>query len=503
MGAEIGSMNIPGLLEDSAKKHPHRKAIYIGWKSVSYRALDALANRWAQMLREKYGVKQGDRVALLLKNCPEFIYALFGIQKLGAAVVPVNNFLKGPEIAYILKDAAVRTVVTTRDFQPALEEAKDFLPSVIYVDSPETASALSGFPAEPPAVPIDPGQDAVVIYTSGTTGKPKGAILTHTNICSNADASVRTIGCKLTDRFLLILPMFHSFTFTVCIMMPLSIGAGIVLVPSVQPFSRVLRNMIFRKATLFAAVPQIFQVLAAKKIPGWLRPLVRLRLCVSGAAALPGSVLEAFEKNIGIPLLEGYGLSEASPVVSINPLHGVRKPGTVGLPIPGVTVRIVDDTAKPVPAGQIGEVAVQGPNVMKGYLNNPAATAQSIKDGWLLTGDMGVMDKDGYIKIVDRKKEMIIVRGMNVYPKEVEDVLVTHPAVAAAAVVGKLDGHRGECPMAAVILKPGAAVTSKELLRYCQERLADYKLPRKVLFVENFPRNPTGKILKRELVTLF
>ena len=397
----------------------------------------------------------------------------------------------------MLQDAGVKLIVTSKDFVFSADCAR------MDIEENQSAVALRKASSNAVGARVDSEQDAVIIYTSGTTGKPKGAVLTHGNIWSNVEASVKSINVVPSDRFLLILPMFHSFTFTVCIMMPLFMGAAVIIVPSVQPFSRVLRNMLLRGATLFAAVPQVFQVLATTKIPGWLRLFMHLRLCISGAAALPMATLEAFEKNMGIPLLEGYGLSETSPVVSINPLNRPRKAGTVGLPIPGVSVRIVDDAGKEVATGEEGEIAVKGPNVMKGYWNNPAATAQTIRDGWLLTGDMGCLDEDGYLKIVDRKKDMIIVRGMNVYPKEVEDVLASHPMVAQAAVVGKDDAHRGETPMAAVILKPGQNIAPRDLIKYCQERLADYKLPKKVLFVAEFPRNPTGKILKRELVKLF
>ncbi len=491
------------MLDASAQKYPNRPALYYGLRSDTYRRLCRTTNRWAHMLQNRCGVRPGHKVAILLRNCPEFVYAVFGILRLGATVVPINQFLKGGEIKYILENAGVQTIVSHPEFEAVLGECKGTIKSVLNVGGQQISSWLRSSSEEPIGQAIGPEQDALIIYTSGTTGRPKGAVLTHANIYSNAEASVKTIDMSHTDRLLLILPMFHSFTFTVCLMMPLFVGASVIIVASVQPFSRVLRNMIFRRATLFPAVPQIFQVMATKKIPPWLRPFIRVRLCVSGAAALPMGTLEAFEKNLGIPLLEGYGLSESSPVVSINPLHGKRKEGTVGLPIPGVAVRIVDDDGKVLGTGQVGEIAVKGPNVMKGYLNNPSATAQTIKDGWLLTGDMGFIDEDGYIKIVDRKKDMIIVRGMNVYPKEVEDVLVAHPAVAQAAVLAKQDPHRGETPMAVVILKHGQSIGARDLLAFCQPKLADYKLPRKILFVSDFPRNATGKILKSELAKLF
>ncbi len=497
MGAEVDRHTLLSVLEVSTQRYPRRTALFYGWKSYSYRALDKASNRWAQYLRDCYQIGTGDRVALLLKNCPEYVMAAFGILKLGAVIVPINNFLKAQEIQYILDDARVRLVITNADLVASVTSAH------LIAEDPAVESALRNSSSDNLSGTVQPGQDAVIIYTSGTTGKPKGAVLTHNNIASNVEASVKCINVNPSDRFLLVLPMFHSFTFTVCIMMPLFAGAAVIIVASVQPFSRVLRNMILRGATLFAAVPQIFQVLSTTKIPRWLRPFIRLRLCISGAAALPMATLEAFEKNVGIPLLEGYGLSEASPVVTINPMHGGRKAGSVGRPIPGVTVRILDETQQQLPTGQVGEIAVKGPNVMKGYLNNPTETALTIREGWLLTGDMGCLDEDGFLKIVDRKKDMIIVRGMNVYPKEVEDVLVSHPAVAQAAVVGKEDPHRGETPMAAVILKSGQNITSRELIKFCQEKLADYKLPKRILFVQEFPRNPTGKILKREIVKLF
>jgi long-chain acyl-CoA synthetase len=293
--------------------------------------------------------------------------------------------------------------------------------------------------------------------------------------------------------------MFHSFMLTVCIFTPLSVGAGIVLIKSVQPFRSAMREIIRNRATILVGIPQLFQALAEARIPFWLHWVLKLRLAVSGAAPLPAETLTKFDRKFHFPLLEGYGLSEASPVVSFNPIRGVRKAGSVGLPLPDVQVKIFDDQGQELPAGQVGEIAVSGPNVMRGYYNHPEETAASLRDNWLHTGDMGKKDEDGYIYIVDRRKEMLLVRGMNVYPREIEEVLHQFPNVREAAVVPKLDEKRGEVPIAFVSPVEGTKLDPAEILRFCKERLADYKIPREIRIVEALPRTATGKIAKLEL----
>ncbi len=296
--------------------------------------------------------------------------------------------------------------------------------------------------------------------------------------------------------------MFHSFMLTVCIFTPLSMGAGIVLIKSVHPFKAAMREMIRNRATIFVGIPQIFQALAQAKIPFWMHWVLKVRMAVSGAAPLPRETLDAFERKMRFPLLEGYGLSEASPVVSFNPCHGVRKAGSVGLPLPDIEVKIFDDNDHEVPTGQVGEIVVQGPNVMQGYYNQPEETTATLRSGWLHTGDMGRKDDDGYVYIVDRRKELLLVRGMNVYPREIEEVIYQFPNVREVAVVAKADEKRGEVPIAFISPVEGATLVSDDLLKFCRERLADYKLPREFHIVQSLPRTATGKIAKLELKKL-
>jgi long-chain acyl-CoA synthetase len=358
---------------------------------------------------------------------------------------------------------------------------------------------IEGMSESEPGLEVKRSDLAVIIYTSGTTGKPKGAMLTHGNMLSNVAGSGASIGIDRRDGILLMLPMFHSFTLTACILMPLSVGARIVLVDRLRSIPHVIKSMVLKRATILIGIPHIYDVMANRGIPWWLRMLLRLRVCISGSSPLSEATLKRFEAKIGIPLLEGYGLSETSPVVSINPLQGPRKPGSVGRPIPGVEVRIVSGCGAELPRGRVGEIAVRGPNVMRGYLNHPRETKETIREGWLLTGDIGKIDDDGYIYILDRKKDMILFHGMNVYPREIEEVLFSHPAVAEAAVVGKPDPRRGEVPVAFVSLKDGAHIEAPALITYCKQSLAAYKIPHRIVISEKLPRTATGKILKREL----
>ena len=340
---------------------------------------------------------------------------------------------------------------------------------------------------------------AVIIYTSGTTGYPKGALLTHRNLISNVDAATRAIKVLNKDRFILFLPMFHALTFTVCILLPIYRLNFVRIMKSVLPFSNIIKSLVFDRISVFVAIPQVFNVLSMRKIPRIAMWLLNVRVCVSGAAPLPGEVLTRFEKRFHIPLLEGYGLSEASPVVSVNPLDAERKPGSVGIALPGVHAAIMDENGVRMKTGEEGEIAVSGPNVMKGYLNKPDDTASAIKDGWLYTGDIGRIDADGYIYILDRKKDLIIVNGMNLYPREVEDVLYKNPAVEDAAVVGIKDETHGEIPIGVIKLKEGRTSTDLEMRQFCKKHLANFKVPHRFEFWQELPRTGTGKILKREI----
>jgi long-chain acyl-CoA synthetase len=319
---------------------------------------------------------------------------------------------------------------------------------------------------------------------------------------ANALAATDVIRVTHKDRFVVFLPLFHSFTFTVCVIIPLLTGAMISLLASVRPFSRVVRSLILDRITLFVAIPTVYKILAEKNMPLFVKLLLNLRLCVSGAAPLPVKVIHEFEGAFKVPLLEGYGLTEAAPVVSINPLEkDKRRPGTVGLPLPGVEVMVVDQCGKPLPAGVPGELVVKGPNVMRGYLNKPEETAKTIKDGWLYTGDIASIEASGHIRIIDRKKDMIIVDGLNVYPYEVEEALYRHNAVKDCSMIGVPHEHEEgkELAMMYVVLREGAQATPKALREYLAEHVAHFKIPRRFIFVEDLPRTATGKIMKKEL----
>ena len=501
--------NLGQMLEEAARCYPRRRALIVERGVWSYRDLNAIANRYAHALREKLGVAPSDRVAILLANDIHYIFACLGAFKAGAVVVPLNCFLTAPELQFILADSAAAVLVTSDQFAPVVRKFSDEMPALRALvtigredlgnDTWLCEEFIKGVSDSNPGGEVKRSHLAVIIYTSGTTGKPKGAMLTHGNLLSNIISSGMSIGIHRRDRVLLILPMFHSFTLTTCILMPIAVAAGIIPVSKLRSIPHIIRSMILKRATILIGIPHIYDVVAQRGIPWWLRMLLRLRVCISGSAPLSAATLTRFEARVRVPLLEGYGLSETSPVVSINPLEGTRKPGSVGKPIPGVAVKIVSGEGHELPPGRVGEIAVRGPNVMCGYLNHPRETKETIRDGWLLTGDIGKVDEDGYIYILDRKKDMILFHGMNVYPREIEEILYTHPSVAEAAVVGKPDPRRGEVPVAFVSLRDGARIEASALIHYCKQFLAGYKIPHRIIVLEKLPRTATGKILRREL----
>jgi long-chain acyl-CoA synthetase len=349
------------------------------------------------------------------------------------------------------------------------------------------------------AIPRVEAEDvAACLYTSGTTGRAKGAMLTHKNLLANIQSFREILHVTEDDVFLCVLPMFHAFAATVLFLEPLSLGATIVVEPRFAP-DLVLKAIGEHGVTLFAGVPAMFAVLAS--LPRPAADFSAWRLCISGGAPLPPPVLEGFEAKYGVPIYEGYGPTECAPVLTVNPPLGLRKIGSVGPAIPQVELRIVDEAGAPVPVGQVGEIVARGPNVMKGYLNRPDETAGVLRDGWYHTGDLGRVDADGYYYIVDRKTDLIIVGGLNVYPREVELALASHPAVAEAAVIGVPDPARGEAPSALVVLRDGQQAGTQELIQWCRQRLANYKVPRTVTFVSQLPKSATGKVLKAKLRT--
>src|ERR1041384_3037691 len=489
-------MQEPTVLEQFdaiAAGQPKKVAIFWGGERWSYGRLREQIDTCAGILHSQFGVRPSDRIGILLKNCPEFIVVLYGALKSGATVVPINTFLKPPEVQHIIDDCRLKCLITDESFEDVTAKLEGV--QIVPMGSiPQNATTPSRqFPA--PSL----SDLAVIIYTSGTTGKSKGAMLTHGNIAANVSSCIRALHETSDDRPTLLLPMFHSFMLTVCIFTPLSMGAGIVLIKSVQPFRLALREIIRGRATILVGIPQLFQAMAQAKVPFWLHWVLPVRMAVSGAAPLPRETLDQFERKFRFPLLEGYGLSEAAPAVSFNPYHGVRKAGSVGRGLPDIDVRIFDTEGRELPAEQVGEIVVRGPNVMQGYYNQREETAFTLRNGWLHTGDMGKKDADGYIYIVDRRKEMLLVRGMNVYPREIEEVLYKFPNVREAAVVARPDEKRGEAPIAFVSPVTGVTLHPHEILRYCREQLADYKVPREIRVVESLPRTATGKIAKLEL----
>lgn len=500
-------MNLKQLLEKTTADVPESEAIIFGDRRVTYDQLNSQADAAACVLKEHFGISAGGRVGIILKNSPEYASFLFGIFKLGAIAVPINTFLTGSEVSFIINDAGVALLISSADFDEVLgqidphEEFKGVsrADDECWVNPEKVVASFDKLMAEETSADIDSDDEAMFVYTSGTTGKPKAAILTHHNLCSNIDSCIQHIQLERRDIFLNILPMFHSFTLMVNTFVPLTLGARIVIVESIFPVDRVIESMLGERCTIMVGVPQIFNMMAYKELPGPVKSGIALRMCISGSAPLSETIIKSFEKNFGIPLLEGYGLTEASPVVSVNPFSGVRKVGSVGTLVPKVAAAIFDGDDKELPVGEVGEIVLRGPNIMKGYYMRDEDTAAALSSGWLHTGDLGKKDEDGYLYIIDRKKDMLISKGMNIYPREIEEQLFAHPAVAEAAVVGRMDKTRSETPVAFVTVRDGAAVTQEEVINYLKPKLARYKIPREVIIVDEFPRTSTGKILKRSL----
>jgi long-chain acyl-CoA synthetase len=487
-------MNLNDFLTRAAADHGHRLAVELGDQRLTYTALDQLAGRTAAFLAEQ-GVAPGDRVGLMLPNLLEFPVLYFGALRAGAVVVPMNPLLKPREIAHYVRDSGMALLLAWDGVaEQARAGAEGTGTPVVPVVSGAAGELLAGHPEPTSAVPREGDDLAVVLYTSGTTGVPKGAMLTHAGLARNAEITARTL-LRLTpdDVVMGCLPLFHAFGQACAMNAAVCAGAGLALVPRFDPVT-VLRTVEQRRVTVFEGVPTMYSALLAEygRDPG-AYDTSSLRLGASGGASLPVEVLHAFEAAIGCPVLEGYGLSETSPVASFNHPDRPRKPGSVGTPIEGVEMRVLD------PHDGVGELCVRGHNVMAGYWGRPEATAETVIDGWLHTGDLARVDADGYYYIVDRKKDLIIRGGYNVYPREIEEVLYEHPAVAEAAVIGLPHPTLGEEVGAAVALLPGADTDAEALREFVRERVAPYKYPREVWLMDALPKGPTGKILKREI----
>jgi len=500
--------NFYELITFQAKKRGSKTALFVDDEKISYAEILSKSDKLAAFLDQK-GVQENDKVALFLRNSPEFIYAVFAISKLGAIAVPVNTFLKEDELSYILEDSGASVLIASAIHDKVVNSsnASSLCNFILWEGEHEIKGAQhhtfdeameNTSSLEPKVRALD--DTAVLIYTSGTTGKPKGAMLSNKNVLSNADSGRRTINVKPKDRGIVFLPMFHSFTFSIGVMLPLYVGASIVIIKSIQPFSNIFKQTLLKRVTLFFGIPDVYNALAKAKLPWYFMWFNSIRAFISGAAALQPKTLDAMSKKFKrATLLEGYGLSEASPAVCMNTFKK-QKVGSVGTALYGYEMKIVNDEMSEVDRGMIGDIIVKGDNVMQGYLNRPTATEETIINGWLLTGDMGYMDDEGFLFIVDRKKDLIISKGINVYPREIEEVVDAFEGVGASAVIGIIDEKSGEVPVVYIELEEGKEnLDEAGLKKYMRDHLANYKIPKQIHMIKELPKNATGKVLKRAL----
>jgi long-chain acyl-CoA synthetase len=488
--------NLSSVLEQAVASQPGHPAVRMDDLVLTYEQLHDAAAKVTSLLAAA-GVEPGDRVGLMLPNVPAFPIAFYGALGAGAVVVPMNPLLKSREVAYYLGDSGAKLLFAWHAMAgEAAKGAADAGAQMIAVDDPALAGVLVDVTPQTAWADATADDTAVILYTSGTTGTPKGAQLTHGGLGRNARLTAETLLNNSPDDVIMgCLPLFHVFGLTCGLNAAVTAGGTMTLLPRFDP-GKALEIIERDRVTIFEGVPTMYAAMLHLPDADPAKAAT-LRLCVSGGAAMPVEILRGFEEKFGCIILEGYGLSETSPVASFNHPDKVRKPGSIGTPVEGVEMRLVGDGGAAVPAGEIGEIAIRGHNVMKGYWGRPEATAEAIPDGWFRTGDLARVDEDGYYFIVDRKKEMIIRGGYNVYPREIEEVLHEHPAVAEAAVIGMPHAELGEEVGAAVALKPGAAATPEELRAFAKERVAAYKYPRHVWLVAELPKGPTGKILRR------
>ncbi|WP_164669549.1 fatty acid--CoA ligase family protein [Virgibacillus doumboii] len=506
-------MNITVQLSITAKENPQKTAYIFQDNETSYIELEGAVTKFASRLQQM-GYKKGDHIALVVGNSPYYIIGLYGALRLGAVVIPINPLYTPTEMAYILKNGDVKGIITMDKLLEKFEAISDQLPNArhyiacdsgkgVSLENSSLSAKLKSFSqmVEEGSLEFDvPEQDdddtAIILYTSGTTGKPKGAMLSHKNIYSNAKDVADYLTINGEDRVIAALPMFHVFCLTVALNAPLMNGGTVLVMPKFSP-QEVFRIATEHKATVFAGVPTMYNYLLQSGAEH-TADFAGVRLCISGGAAMPVALLKEFEKVFQVKVSEGYGLSEASPVTCFNPLNRPRKPGSIGQSIINVENKVVNEFGEEVSAGEVGELIVRGPNVMKGYYKLDEETAIALNDGWLHTGDMARMDDEGYFYIVDRKKDMILVGGYNVYPREVEEVLYDHPGVAEAAVIGTPDSETGESVLSFIVKKdPG--LTEDALMEYCKAHLAKYKAPSSIAFLDELPKNTTGKILRKNL----
>jgi long-chain acyl-CoA synthetase len=500
-------MRLGELVARAAARTPDKTAIIFKDHKIPYSQLNEGVNRVANGLA-KLGVTQGDRVALYIHNLPQFIEAFYGAQMLGATVIPMNVMYKAGEIEYILNDGEVKVVLTLAPFYPNVQAIRDKVRSlehVIVLGADQLPGAIlwqEAFGTQPAdATPVagDDEDVAVILYTSGTTGKPKGAMLTHHNLIANIQQLDQLDRLKVNDddSVWIGLPLFHIYALSVGVNNAIYHGATLDLMERFDPTASLEMFQRDRPTIVLAAPPMYISWVINPNVSSY--DLSSIRIASSGASAIPVAILEKFHKLTGVEIMEGYGLTETAPVATTNAAGAVTKPGSIGPAIPGMEIRIVDDNDQDVPVGEVGELVCRGPNVMKGYFNKPEANEEAFRNGWFHTGDLAKVDEDGYYYIVDRKKDMILVSGFNVYPREVEEVLYKHPKIADAAVVQSPDEYQGESVLAFVVLKQGETATEQEIIDYCRNEIAVFKCPRRVEFRAELPKNMTGKVLRREL----
>ncbi|MFQ5825344.1 MAG: long-chain fatty acid--CoA ligase [bacterium] len=501
----MSDLNLFQVFKNSAKKYEDKTALIYRSNHISYNRLLEAIERLANSL-SKLGISPGDRMAVMLPNIPQFIISYIALLKLGAWVIPVNIMFKEGEIRYLLEDSEAKGIIALDRFSNQVQKAVqnlEFCNNIIYLGNHISNGshnltqliASSNPMLEDIEIPFD--STAVVLYTAGTTGQPKGAELSHRNIMAQVDSIRQVLVLESKDTLSCVLPLFHSFGQTAAMHAPLVSGSTIVVLAKFIA-EEVIKSFCRDGITIFFGLPTMFHALNQLEVNKEDFP--QLKYCISSGAALSDKLRSSFEEKFGKPILEGYGLTEAGPLVAIQRLDHPRKTNSVGFPIDGVQVRIVDSTNNEVPNNEIGEIMVYGQNVMKGYLNRPKTSKEVLKDGWLNTGDLGKFDEDGYLYIIDRKKDLILKGGFNVYPREVESVLSAHPKIKDCVVIGVEDEIQGEEVKALVVFREGETLTNEELANYCRDRLAIYKCPKYIEYVKYLPRDSTGKILKSKIL---
>jgi long-chain acyl-CoA synthetase len=495
--------NIRELLEERARLTPEKVFLFSepDGRQYSYAEFDAAIDRTARLLLS-HGIAKGDVVSLLLPNSAEYIIAYFACFKIGALAGPINSMLKPHEMSYVIAHSEAKALLLHTDFKPKIDEVREDLPmlrSVIEFDDERQATREFDVAVDLPSGDIEKTDEAIIIYTSGTTGKPKGCLLTHGNLLANARQITGWLKFTASDRLLIVMPLFHVNAVMVATLAPLYANGSTVVTPkfSVSRFWRIISDY---RITSFGSVATMLSLLVntySEGVPPNLNT-EQLRFALCGSAPVPAEVLKRFEETFHCLVIEGYGMSESTCRSTFNPPDERRRPGSCGLPI-GNEMSIVDEEGAEVAEGQLGEIVLRGENILKGYFKNAEATAEAFRGGWFHTGDIGYRDADGFYYIVDRKSDMIIRGGENIYPREIDEVLYSHQAVAAAATIGVPDPLYGEEVAAFVVLKEGAQATEEELMSFCRERLADFKCPKSVRLVADIPKGPTGKLLKREL----